>query len=583
MADPITETDTILAIDLGLCTTRATLFDLVDGSYRFIAIGKHPSTFTAPLNDPRISVIQAIEQLQNKTGRGFLTSDNTLISPSENGIGIDCLINVFSAGPALKTVLVGLVKDGSLRSITNLSETSYTTVIDCLGMGDQRKPDQWIDTILDILPDIILIAGGTDNGASNSIRQLTDYVGLACYLIPEDKRPSILFTGNQSLADGIKESFESLAPSFRISSNIRPFGIVEDLQPAARDLSDMVTQINRTRIPGFEELYAWSGGNTLPSCYAHGRMVRFMSTAYRSKKGILAVDIGASAATISAGFNGQLTQGIYPHLGLGTALSNLLEFAPLEDITRWLTIEISPEFIQDYLQQKGSYPSSIPATREDMVIEQAITRQALFLAAELIKKKIPSKIPHLFDYALPEFEAILVSGSALVNAPTFGQALLMLLDSLQPVGTVTFILDQNHLLPMLGAIADVNPSVPVQVLESGVFEGLAFVVTPVSSARQGTQLLSGSLIYNDGKEITFEVDQGTLEVLPLPIGRSGKLILEPRHNVDVGFGFGGKGEVQVSGTYLGVVFDARGRPLKLPANDTQRREMMKNWLWALGG
>ena len=425
MANSFSETDTILAIDLGLCNTRATLFDLVDGCYRFIAIGTYPSTFTSPLHDPRIGVFQAIDQLQKKTGRRLLSSDNTLISPSGDGIGIDCLINVFSAGPALKTVLVGLVKGGSLRSIQNLADTSYTTVVDSLGIGDQRKPDEWIDAIIEILPDIILIAGGTDNGASNSLQRLADYVGLACYLIPEDKRPSILYTGNQSLADGVRESFDSLVPSFRISSNIRPYGIVEDLQPASRDLSELVTRLNRTRITGFEDLYGWSGGNTLPSCYAHGRMVRFMSSAYKSEKGILAVDIGASSATISAGFNGQLVQGVYPHLGLGTALSNLLEFTSLEEITRWLSIDISGQYIQDYLQQKASYPSSIPATREDMVIEQAITRQVLYLAAELVRKKIPSTFPHLFENSLPEFEPIMVSGSALVNAPSYGQALLM--------------------------------------------------------------------------------------------------------------------------------------------------------------
>jgi hypothetical protein len=582
MADPFVETDTILAIDLGLCNTRAILFDLVDGHYRFIAIAVSPSTVTAPLNDLRIGIFQVIEQLEKITGREFLRSNKTLISPSGDGNGIDCLINVFSAGSTLRTVIVGLVKDDSLKSIRNLADTSYTTVIDCLSMGDQRKPDEWIDTIIKINPDTILMAGGTDSGASMSMRRLADYVGLACYLIPEGKKPSILFTGNQSLADGIKESFGSLTSTFRVSSNIRPYGLVEDLQPAVKDLAELVTQINRNRIPGFEDIYSWSGGNTLPSCYAHGRMIRFMSKAFESKKGIMAVDLGASAVTISLGFIGQLIQGVYPRFGLGYALSDLLETTPLENITRWLTVEISPGYVKDYLKQKGNYPASIPVNREDLAVQQAVARQVLYLAVEQIKEKIPSEFPRLYDFTLPYCEPIIVSGSTLVNAPTFGQTLLILLDSIQPVGTTTFILDPNHLLPILGAVADVNPSVPVQVLESGVFEGLAFVVTPVSNARNGTPLLSGSLISNDGNTITFEIDQGAFEVLPLPIGRSARLVLEPRHHVDVGFGFGKKGEVQVSGTHLGVVFDARGRPLVLPGNDNTRLEMMNKWIWTLG-
>ncbi|HKZ44379.1 MAG TPA: glutamate mutase L [Anaerolineales bacterium] len=581
MADPFVETESILAIDLGLCNTRAFLFDLVDGNYRLIAFAVSPSTTIAPLNDPRIGVFEVIAQLEKNAGRQLLSSNKTLISPSGGGNGIDCLINVYSAGPAFRTVLVGLVKDDSLKSIRNLADTAYTEVVDCLSMGDQRKPDEWIDTIIKIHPDTILIAGGTDNGASISMRRLADYVGLACYLIPAAERPSILFTGNQALADGIKESFGSLASSVRVSSNIRPFGNVEDLQPAAKDLSEMITQVNRNRSPGFEELYAWSGGYTLPSCYAHGRMVRFMSKAFELNKAIMAVDLGASAATISFGFNGQLIQGVYPQFGLGNALIHLLDITPLESVTRWLTVDISPDYVQNYLNQKGQYPSSIPVTREDMVLEQAVARQVLSLAVEQLRKKIPSEIPRLFEFTLPYCEPILVSGSVLLNAPAFGQTLLILLDSLQPVGTTTFILDPNHLLPILGAVADVNPSVPVQVLESGVFEGLAFVVTPVSNARQGTPLLSGSLITNDGNTLTFEIDQGTFEVLPLPIGKSARLLLEPRFHVDVGFGYGKKGEVEVSGTHLGVVFDARGRPLLLSGNDNTRREMMNKWIWSL--
>jgi hypothetical protein len=582
MADSHVETDTILAIDLGLCSTRVYLFDLVDGNYRFVSFAESPSTVTAPLSDPRIGVFQSIEQLEKYTGRELLRANKTLISPSGGGAGIDCLINIFSAGPALKTILVGLVKDDSLKSIKNLAETAYTSILDNLSMGDQRKPDEWIDTIINIKPDTILIAGGTDNGASTAMRRLTDYVGLASYLIPEKERPAVLFTGNQSMADGIKESFESLVSTFRVSSNIRPYGMVEDLQPAARDLSDLVTQINRTRITGFEDLYAWSGGNTLPSCYAHGRMIRFLSKAFESDKGILAVDLGASAISISLGFNGQLIQGVYPQLGLGYALSELLEITSLESISRWIPADIAAGYIQDYLKQKGHYPSSIPATRQDTAVEQAVARQVLCLAVEQIKRKIPSQIPGVFDASLPYLEPIIVSGSTLVKAPTHGQALMMVLDSLQPVGTTTIILDRNHILPILGAVAEVNPSVPVQVLESGVFEGLAFVVTPVSNARQGTPLLSGTLFTDDGNSMTFEIDQGSFEVLPLPIGSSGRIVLEPRYHVDVGFGMGKKGEVQVSGTHMGVVIDARGRPLKLPDDEKIRQELMRKWIWTLG-
>ena len=41
--------------------------------------------------------------------------------------------------------------------------------------------------------------------------------------------------------------------------------------------------------------------------------------------------------------------------------------------------------------------------------------------------------------------------------------------------------------------------------------------------------------------------------------------------------------ITVTGGALGVVIDARGRPLNLSTDAVRRRELMKKWLWTLGG
>ena len=87
----------------------------------------------------------------------------------------------------------------------------------------------------------------------------------------------------------------------------------------------------------------------------------------------------------------------------------------------------------------------------------------------------------------------------------------------------------------------------------------------------------------DGTEIKFEINQGALDVLPLPSGQFGKLFLEPLHRSDVGFGPGRSGEIQVSGTQMGVVIDARGRPIQLPKENGRRHELFRKWIWTLGG
>jgi hypothetical protein len=34
---------------------------------------------------------------------------------------------------------------------------------------------------------------------------------------------------------------------------------------------------------------------------------------------------------------------------------------------------------------------------------------------------------------------------------------------------------------------------------------------------------------------------------------------------------------------VGLIIDARGRPVKLPEDDTERRAQIRQWLWDVGG
>ena len=317
---------------------------------------------------------------------------------------------------------------------------------------------------------------------------------------------------------------------------------------------------------GLDELNTWAGNTLMPTASAEGRIIRFLSTVYDSSKGILGVDLGASAATVAAAFGGELTLGVYPQLGLGEGLANLLRYTSLEDILKWIPFEIPAEAVSDYLYQKSIYPASLPATPEDLSIEQAVARQSLYVALNIAGKDFPRKIRRAALGLTPYFEPILAAGSVITRAPTLGQGLLILLDAIQPVGITTVILDQNNLLPALGAAASRNSILPIQVLESGAFLGLATVVAPYVNARLGTPVLNARLVYQNGNESRIEVKQGALEVMPLPAGQSGRLYLEPLHHADLGFGPDHTREdgIPVNGTALGVVIRCPWPPTALP-------------------
>ncbi len=576
--------DSLLVVDIGTITTRAVLFDVVDGYYRYLASGNAPTTAEYPFNNVSEGVHRALKHLQQVTGRILIGADESLIIPTAgNGSGVDTFAVTVSAGAPLKIVAVGLLEDVSVESIRNLAGTIYGKVEHVISLNDRRRQDARIDAIMRLRPDLILIAGGTDGGASQSVLNLLEAVGLACYLLPQDKRADILFSGNRALQEELESSLGNIT-TVHTASNIRPTLDVEYLDAAQLQLAKIYGQIRSRQIAGIGELNTWSGGGLLPTATAFARVIRYLSKTQPIGKGVLGVDIGASATFIAAAFDGDIQLGVFPQFGLGAGVADMLDHMSMADILQWLPVEFSPEAIREYLLQKAMYPASLPATLEELYIEQALARQALIGSLKLMRHRYPKQASLPNAELLPLMEPIVASGSVLTKAPSLGQAAMLLLDGLQPTGITTFSLDQNHIGSALGVASALNPALTVQVLETNSFVHLATVISPVGDARPGTPILRVKMTYDNGYTSTHEVKQGVLDVLPLAVGQRANLQLQPLHRYDVGMGAPGRGgRVKVTGSAIGVIIDARGRPLQLP-NDTQRRhELIKKWLWTLGG
>jgi hypothetical protein len=579
MTSSIVSADSLLAIDIGTVTTRALLFDVIGGSYRFIAAGTANTTTASPMQDAGEGTRQALKELETITGRLLTTSDENLIIPSQtDGTGVDTFALTMSAGPPIKVVAVGLLENISLESAKHLAENTYSQVVETISLNDRRQPSERIDAILKARPDLIIIAGGIEGGATLSIRNLLEAVGLASFLMPKGQQPQVLFAGNQAVRNEVNETLGSIA-DIHVAPNIRPTLEIEQLAHVQPQLAHVFKRIRGQQIHSISELDGWAQGRLLPTSTAFGRVTRFLSKVYDPAKGVLGVDIGAAATTISAGFRGDSVIGVYPEFGLGENLPQILHHTKIETITRWLTAKVTENDVRDYIYNKAAYPASIPVTTEDLAIEQAIARQAIRTALIKLSRSFSSGSQ---AGLLPGFEPILATGSALTAAPKLSQSLLMLLDSIQPTGITTVLLDKNSLIAALGAAAEVNPILAIQVLSSNTIMNLGTIISPIGIARSGVPILRAKLTQEDGTESKAEVKNGTIEVVPLAVGATATLRLQPLHRFDIGMGPGRSGRVQVVGGALGVVIDARGRPLTPHADVERRSELYKKWLWTLG-
>jgi len=577
------EADTLLAIDVGSVNTRASLFDVVDGRYRLVATGRSASTGGAPLMDVSEGVRTALEQVQVVTGRKLIDDAESLIMPAtSSGAGVDIFVATTSAGPSARALLVGLMPGISVESARRLAASCYLEVAGELGLMDRRREDERLDTIVQSRPDLVLLVGGTDGGASQSMLRLVDLVGAGLGLLPDETPPRVVYAGNQRLAADVTAR---LGERFAVTPvpNVRPAIDQEELAAARQRLAEVIHDVRSSRISGFEELRQWSGGNLMNTADAFGRILRYLSQVYDPAKGVLGIDLGAAHTTIAAAFAGDLRLFVRSDLGQGSALTGVLRHGTLADIQRWLPIDIGENRLRDYIFNKTLHPGIVPVGTEELHLEYALARQVARLALNLARADWPRGKDAASHPLLPPMEPILASGGVLARAPRPGYTALVLLDALQPTGIATLVLDPYNLTPGLGVAAGPLPMAAVQALDSGSYVSLATVVSPVGRGRAGRPVLRMKLEREHGETTEGEVRLGQLVVLPLRQGDFGKLTLRPERGFDVGFGAAGKaGTLRVSGGAVGLIIDARGRPIQGPRDPGRARDLNQKWLWDIG-
>ncbi len=569
MATQITEVNSLLGIEIGSVQTKAVLFDVVEESYQFIASGIAATTDGAPHFDVSVGILEALEKLQQITGKYLLDLNKKLIIPSHGGIeGVDKLVVTLACGADLNAVTFGLLSDLSLASAEKLARCFPLNIADGFGINDRRPLQRQIDALLVARPDLLLFAGGSDRGATKSIQRMAGMIGSALQLMPESDRPTILYCGNHAMKKKVKESLEKHT-SVVVTNNIRPQIETEDLSQASFDLNHLIVSKKTSLLTGLESITSVCSDQPLMAGIAFQQVIKYLGKLYDPARGVLGIDLGSSH-TMAVYSNHQNSVLRTLPLGTGLGLEKVLLHLPVEEIQKWLSEEASDQYIKEYLWQKTLFPESLPLTVVDHQIEMALVRYILSRSLKDL-----SENANLFS---SNFEPIIISGSPLTQSASPWQVLMTVLDAIQPVGITPLVVDKHGILSLLGAAAHVNPLLPVQVLETTAFINLATVITLESKARHGSLLLEGKLQSHGGARRDFEVRQGDLLKLPLAFGEPGLLHLKAQKSLQIAdLELNGE-PIKVKGGICGLVFDARGRPLRLPENAPLRRELLKTWM-----
>lgn len=591
------DVNVIIATDCGSTTTKAILIEKKNGVYRQTFRGGAPTTVEAPFEDVTRGVLNAFTELEELSGRKILDGER-IITPAQGNVGVDIYVSTSSAGGGLQMMVAGAVKTMTAMSAQRAALGAGAIVMDVIASNDKRLPHEKIDLIRQLRPDIILLSGGTDGGTVSHVVELAEYISAAhprprlgmTFQLP------VIYAGNKDVREKIKEILGKKT-SLHITENIRPTLEHENLIPARQEIQKLFLEHVMAQAPGYKKLMSWTGAPIMPTPAAEGLIMQ--AIARKQNINVIGIDIGGATTNIFSVYGEVFNRTVSANLGMSYSISNVLVEAGLENILRWIPFDIDESDLRNRIKNKMIRPTTIPQTLEELKIEQAISREALRVSFEQHKSlavglkgvQRERDISEAFKQEtvgetlinMLKLDLLVGSGGVLSNAPRRAQAMLMMIDALQPEGITRIAVDSIFMMPHLGVLSTVNEQASTEVFEKDCLIHLGTCVSLVkgSIGKANEKCISYKITMPDGKKTENSLSYGNLSVFPLGIDQTAEIEVIPAKGFDVGAGKGKPIVKKVFGGVVGVVIDARGRPITLAKDKASRVEQLQRWTKAI--
>ena len=572
----------ILATDCGSTTTKAILIELqANGNYQLSVRGEAPTTVESPVEDVTVGVINAITEVQELSGRRILDDNQQIIKPQIADQGVDLYISTSSAGGGLQMMVAGVVRNLTAESAERAALGAGAIVMDVIATNDGRLPYQKIERIRQLRPDMILLSGGTDGGTTTHVAEMAEILSAAnpqprlglSYQLP------VIYSGNKDARHIVSESLSDKM-SLEMVDNLRPVLEEENLMPTRMKIQDQFLEHVMAHAPGYKKLMSWADVPIMPTPGAVGSIMQ--TIAEQDNIQVVGVDIGGATTDVFSVFRNRddvpvFNRTVSANLGMSYSISNVVAETGLDQILRWLPVqhvEAGSTEIGNQIKNKMIRPTTIPQTVSDLILEQAIAREALRLAFEQHKDlavelrgvQQQRTISDAFDQTesgqtlvdLMALDLLVGSGGVLSHAPRRQQAMIIMMDAFQPEGVTQLAVDSIFMMPQLGVLAQVNPEAATQVFKQDCLIHLGSCIAPIGS--EGKLKIMVDL--PSGK-VEEEISANEIHCYPLPVGETAHVHLQPDRHFDLGAGGGVAVEKVVTGGVVGLVVDTRGRPLDL--------------------
>jgi hypothetical protein len=576
--------ESILIADCGAVATKVGLVDRVDGEYRLIGIARTMTTVEPPFTDISMGTRRAIGELESLTGRRLLNDEGAPITPEDaGGEGVDAFVACTSAALPLRASVIGLSRDFSVASAYRALTSNYVVLENSIAVDEESGrwgttardgraggPSVAVENLAAARPDLILMVGGVDGGALAPLLEMANIVASIGAAVEEGARPLVLFAGNREARAQVAERIGSLL-EFRAVDNVRPSLDSENLAPLQNELETIFNQRRLRQLPGLETLKAWSVQPLMTTASAYERVARFLAKRYGLR--VLAIDLGGATTALIRADENHASRALAANVGLAYGLDQLIAHVGLERVTRWLPKSLGVDQAHARLLNQALRPWTTPVLPEDHMTLNAAAREVLAVAAA-----------QALNGRTDAIDLVLVSGAVLARDGKLNALMALVLDGLELSGTFSVAADLSGLAPALGALAAVNPDAAAQVLERDGFVTLGTALVPAWTGHPGEgPALQARIETAVGGRLDVQIAAGSLELIPLGLGEKARVELRAPRGVNLGAPQkNGTLVREMEGGAVGLIIDARGRPLLFAENLDQQRVRAQRWLWDIG-
>lgn len=539
-----------IVLSLNGATTRAIVTDRVEGEPRLVASASVVGR----------SAVPALEVIERRLGRCVLESGRPISARSVLGDGADAWISV---GLPLSRPTVVLVALGGQNFAAELAATAARASpvrVSQLVVDETTSPTVLAQKLNEQRPDLLLLAGLADDAVwRTTFAAVTSAIGdewrprLGIVVAPEAIQ--------QHVAAALGEQLELMGVD---PGEYAPAEVVRAL---SAELRAQAVEALRSELEGtFSE-------QLVDRLTALERAAAFLVR--RADQRLVLVDLEQGTTVLWARAEGLAT--IYrAEQDLGHQALGLAELGS-ESVLRWLPWSIGDDELLDWLANRVLSPYPVILNERDQ-----------FLAAAFVRALLRAVAGEIEQQDVREDITLVALGPWFATLPP-ALAVLCALDGIEPVpasGLVSIALDEADLLAAGGAIAEFHPGYAARVLERDALLPLAHALVLTGDGVEGAIAVRGEL--RTGEIVQrFSVPWGSVHVLPFSPGTFAELSVEPESGVRIGGLEAGvalqfTGDAALGWARLGVVIDARGRPLRLPSDPAARMRRLRSWLADLG-